>query len=100
MKKSSLALVTALAIAVFGLPSAIYAFGEPVAGKCVTEEEAAKIMKKPTGDYPTASMGSQGSSIVPSPYNSGRMIDCSKCPRGSLVVDPMAPKGSGVFKKP
>jgi hypothetical protein len=94
MRTKSFAIFGALTLA---LSTLTYGFGEPVKGKAVTEEEAAKKYPKPKGGYPTAQLGTQGSTFVPSPYNSGRTIDTSDCKRGGLCLDPMANK---VFIKP
>jgi hypothetical protein len=97
MKQKSFALCSAIALVIGSLAGTAYGWGEPVKGKPVTEQEAAKKYPKPKGGYPTATLGTQGSTFVPSPYNSGRMIDTSDCKRGELCLDPMANK---VFIKP
>lgn len=96
MIKKHLSVFGAIAIAVCTLTGMVYGFGEPVKGKGLTMEEAKKKYPMAKG-YPTAAIGSQGTTIVPSPYNSGRMIDCSDCKRGEPCLDPMANK---VFIKP
>jgi hypothetical protein len=97
MKRKSFAIISAVALCVCSVAGPAFAIGEPVEGKCITPEEAAKKYPPPKGGYPVAQLGSAGSGIVPSPYNSGRLIDCRNCPAHSLVVDTMANK---VFKKP
>ena len=97
MKHKTFAVLGALALSLSALANTVQAFGEPIEGKCLTQQEAEKIMKMPKGGYPTAQFGTQGTSLVPSPYNSSRMIDCTKCSRGGLVLDPMANK---VFRNP
>lgn len=94
--------MTTKSLAIFGsallcFSTLSYGFGEPVKGVPLTEEEAHKKMPMPKGGYPKATLGSGGSTIVPSPYNSGRMIDASDCKRGGLCLDPLANK---VFIKP
>jgi hypothetical protein len=102
MKHKTFAIIGALALCLVGVGSTVYGFGEPVEGKCLTEQEAAKIQPPPKGGYPVASTTDApgvgvSSTVVTSPYNSSHKIDCSKCSRGSLVLDPLAKK---VFKKP
>ena len=97
MKKNIFAIVCAVALCSGPLAATILAIGEPLEGKCITKEEAMKQYPPPKGGYPVANLGPEGSGIVPSPYNSGRMVDCRNCPPHSLVVDPFAKK---VFQKP
>ena len=97
MKKNAFAIISAVTLCLCGLTATVLAIGEPLEGTCITKEEAMKKYPPPKGGYPVAELGSEGSGIVPSPYNSGRMVDCRKCPPHSLVVDPFAKK---VFQKP
>lgn len=101
MKIKSLSIFAAVAFCLAGA-SNVFAYGEPIEGKCLTEQEAAKIQPMPKGGYPTAEMitgadSGGSSSIVSSPYNTSHRINCSKCKRGGLVLDPLANK---VFRKP
>jgi hypothetical protein len=97
MKKNVFAILTAVTLCLCALTATMLAIGEPLEGTCITKEEAMKKYPPPKGGYPVASFGPEGSGIVPSPYNSGRMVDCRNCPAHSLVVDPFAKK---VFQKP
>ena len=97
MIKKHLSIFSAVALSICTFSGLAYGFGEPVKGKALTKEEAAKKYPMPKGGYPTATLGSSGSVIVPSPYNSGRMVDTSDCKRGEPCLDPMANK---VFLKP
>jgi hypothetical protein len=99
MRSKSFAVFSALTLA---LSTMSYGLGEPVEGKCLTDAEAAKIQPPPKGGYPTAATTRApgtgvSSTVVESPYNTSHKIDCSKCSRGSLVLDPLANK---VFRKP
>ena len=97
MTRKYLSLFGAVAFAFSSVATLVHAFGEPVKGVSLTMEAASKKYPAPKGGYPTASLGTSGSVIVPSPYNSGRMIDTSDCKRGMPCLDPMANK---VFLKP
>ncbi len=97
MKKNIFRVSSAVALCLCAVTATLFAIGEPLEGKCITKEEALKKYPPPKGGYPVANLGSEGSGIVPSPYNSGRMVDCRKCPAHSLIVDPFANK---VFQKP
>lgn len=97
MIKRNISVVSAVVLAICSFTTVVYGFGEPIKGKPLTEEEAKAKYPPPKGGYPRATLGSSGSVIVPSPYNSGRMIDTSDCKRGMPCLDPMANK---VFLKP
>ena len=97
MTRKHLAIFGAVALSLTSITTLVYAFGEPVKGVGMTMEQAKKKYPEPKGGYPTASFGSSGSVIVPSPYNSSRMVDASDCKRGMPCLDPLANK---VFLKP
>lgn len=101
MKQKTFAILGAVALCLSAVVTS-YGFGEPIEGKCLTKEEAAKIQPEPKGGYPLAEVATDASSgasssIVNSPYNTSHRIRCASCPRGSLVLDPLAKK---VFRKP
>lgn len=97
MKKNVFAMISAVALCLGAPTATMFAIGEPLEGECISKEDAMKKYPPPKGGYPVAQLGPEGSGIVPSPYNSGRMVDCRKCPPHSLIVDPFAKK---VFQKP
>ncbi len=96
MIKKHLSVFGAIAMGICTLTGMVYGFGEPVKGKGLTMAEATKKYPPPKGGYPTAELSHSGG-FVPSPYNSGRMIDATDCKRGQPCLDPMANK---VFLKP
>ncbi len=97
MIKKHLSIFGAAALALCTFSGVVFGFGEPVVAKGMTMAEATKKFPPPKGGYPTAVLTTSSGGFVPSPFNSGRMMDTSDCKRGQPCLDPMANK---VFLKP
>jgi len=95
MKKSSLAIFTALILGLFLTESVMAQYGAPIPAKEISAEEAAKKYPAPKGGYPAADI-STAEGIVKSPYPPHRQFTTmsadgkSKVKRGALILDPYA----------